>query len=388
MIERTIDLGEYTKKGKTLVLYGARRTGKTTLLDKFILENQDSEKIVKFNGDNLSVQHNFSVNDITNLSKYTDGFDVLVIDEAQNIENIGKSLKILNDERKNLTIVVSGSSSFELRGQIGEPLVGRKTTLFLYPLSVEEIITAPEIVNSRGGVPATLVWRQILEQLMVYGFYPDSVMADNDTARSQFLLELVDSLLLKDILTFQDVKGSDVLLKLLRLLAFQIGGEVSMEELGSTLGISKNTVVRYLDLLEQAFIIFRLDGFSRNLRSEINKKSKYYFYDVGVRNAVINNFNTLDMRDDVGKLWENLVIVERKKFLEYTGDRRNLYFWRTWEKQELDLVEEKNGTLSAFEIKWNPNRTAVLPTQWITEYGSTPFSVINPDSFLDISVKP
>jgi predicted AAA+ superfamily ATPase len=378
MIERAINLEEHVKKGKTLVLYGARRTGKTTLIDEYISHNRDNKQIVKFNGDNLSVQNNFSVNDIVNLAKYTDGFDVLVIDEAQNISNIGKSLKILNDERESLAIIVSGSSSFELKGQIGEPLVGRKTTLFLYPFSIAEII------GSRRDVPDKLVWEQMREQLLVYGFYPDSVMADNDAARSKFLLELVDSLLLKDILAFQEVKGSGVLLKLLRLLAFQIGSEVSMEELGNTLGISKNTVVRYLDLLEQAFIIFRLDGFSRNLRSEINKKSKYYFYDVGIRNAVINNFNSLDMRDDAGKLWENLVIVERKKALDYAADKRHMYFWRTWEKQELDLVEEKNGELFAYEIKWNPKKDAALPKKWLEEYGNTPFSVINPDTLLEL----
>lgn len=384
MIERTISLAENVKKGRTLVLYGARRTGKTTLIEKYILEEKDSKKIIKFNGDNLSVQNNFSINDIANLSKYTDGFDVLIIDEAQNIKNIGKSLKILNDERKELAVIVSGSSSFELKGQIGEPLVGRKATLLLYPLSVGEVVNSPEIASARGNLPAALIWEQMLEQFMIYGFYPDSVMADNDAARGQFLLELVDSLLLKDILTFQEVKGSDLLLKLLRLLAFQIGSEVSMEELGNTLGISKNTVVRYLDLLEQAFVIFRLDGFSRNLRSEINKKSKYYFYDIGIRNAVINNFNSLDMRDDAGKLWENLVVVERKKVLDYATDRRNLYFWRTWERQELDLVEEKDGKLLAYEIKWNTKKTVGLPSQWVAEYGNTPFSVIHPDDFFEI----
>jgi predicted AAA+ superfamily ATPase len=377
MIERTINLETLVRNGKTLVLYGARRTGKTTLLDKYILENSDNKKIAKFNGDNLSVQNNFSVNDINSLSKLVDGFDILVIDEAQNIDNIGKSLKILNDERRDLAAIVSGSSSFVLKGQVGEPLVGRKTTVFLYPLAIKEII------DYHQNEPDAIVWQRLREQLMIYGFYPNSILADNDQARADFLLELVDSLLLKDILAFQEVKGSDVLLKLLRLLAFQISSEVSMEELGATLGISKNTVVRYLDLLEQAFIIFRLDGFSRNLRSEINKKSKYYFYDVGVRNAIINNFNGLDMRDDVGQLWENLVIVERKKYLDYSKNHKNLYFWRTWQKNEIDLIEEKNGELAAVEIKWNPKKASSLPKQWVDEYGEVDFVVVNNDNLLN-----
>ncbi|MDR3125615.1 MAG: ATP-binding protein [Candidatus Nomurabacteria bacterium] len=377
MIGRIVNLEKFVKNGKTLVLYGARRTGKTTLLDKYVLENGDQKKVVKYNGDNLSVQNNFSVNDITKLGKLVDGFDVLAIDEAQNIDNIGMSLKILNDERKDLSVIVSGSSSFVLKGQVGEPLVGRKTTVFLYPLTVGEI------VNYHTDKPDKIVWESLREQLMIYGFYPDSILADNDQARADFLLELVDSLLLKDILAFQDVKGSDILLKLLRLLAFQIGGEVSMEELGNTLGVSKNTAARYLDLLEQAFIVFRLDGFSRNLRSEINKKSKYYFYDIGVRNAIINNFNNLEMRDDAGQLWENLVIVERKKYLDYNRQHKNLYFWRTYEKSELDLVEEQNGKLTTFEMKWNPKKTSKLPAQWIEEYGKTNFATIHRDNLLD-----
>ena len=377
MIERSIKLEKHIKKGRTLILYGARRTGKTTLIDNYVADNQAKRKIVKYNGDNLSVQTNFSVNDINLLSQYVDGYDLLVIDEAQNIDNIGKSLKILNDERKNLAVLVSGSSSFELKGQVGEPLVGRKTTLFLYPFS------AYEVIDSIKDEPAIVAWKRLQEQFLIYGLYPDSITANNNNERSQFLAEMVDSLLLKDILAFQEVRASDVLLKLLRLLAFQIGVEVSMEELGKTLGISKNTVNRYLDLLEQAFIIFRLNGFSRNLRSEINKKSKYYFYDVGVRNAIINNFNALDMRNDIGQLWENFVVVERKKQLSYSGKKRNQYFWRTWEKQEIDLVEEKDGKLFVIEAKWNPNKASQLPKQWIQEYGDTQFSVINKENFYD-----
>lgn len=377
MIERIIKLDKYVKKGMTLILFGARRTGKTTLINQYIENNKISRRIAKFNGDNLSVQNNFSQNDITHLSKLVDGYDTLIIDEAQNVKNIGQSLKILNDERPELEVIVSGSSSFELRGQIGEPLVGRKTTLMLFPFSVEEVLAACD-------TPRIIAWQNNLKQYLVYGLYPNSVIAKTNKEREKFLLELVDSLLIKDILTFRDVKGSDVILKLLRLLAFQIGNEVSMEELGNSLGISKNTVVRYLDLLEKAFVIFRLDGFSRNLRNEINKKSKYYFYDVGVRNALINNFNSLELRDDIGKLWENFVIVERKKQLSYAEDYRNLYFWRTWEGKEIDLVEEKNGKFTAFEMKWNEKKDVKIPQQWVDEYGETDFDIVNPENFLQV----
>lgn len=361
----------------TLILFGARRTGKTTLIEQYIREYKSKNKIVKYNGDNLSVQDSFSQSDISTLSELVEGYDTLVIDEAQNIKNIGQSLKILNDERPELQVIVSGSSSFELRGQVGEPLVGRKTTLMLYPLSVKEVLADID-------EPRSIAWQNNYEQYLIYGLYPNSVIAKTNAERERFLIELVDSLLIKDILAFQDVKGSDIILKLLRLLAFQIGDEVSMEELGKTLGISKNTVVRYLDLLEKAFVVFRLNGFSRNLRNEINKKSKYYFYDNGIRNALINNFNSVEMRNDAGRLWENFVMVERKKQLAYAEDRRSMYFWRTWEGKEIDLVEEKNGSFTTYEMKWNEKKEAKLPEQWIKEYGEAEYNIVNPGNFLKV----
>jgi predicted AAA+ superfamily ATPase len=221
------------------------------------------------------------------------------------------------------------------------------------------------------------------EQLLIYGMYPNSVLAENDAERRDFLWELVDSLLLKDILRFQEIKGSDFLLKLLRLLAFQIGSEVSLEELGKNLGISKNTASRYLDLLEKSYIIFRLSGFNRNLRNEIKKMPKYYFYDIGVRNAVINNFNPVSMRDDIGKLWENFALGERIKFCAYSQVRNNYYFWRTWEQQEIDLIEETGGTLSAFEFKYSSLRPIAAPKKFRQAYPSANYEVISSGNFID-----
>jgi predicted AAA+ superfamily ATPase len=347
--------------------------GKTTLINHFI--KQSRKKVVFYNGDNLSVQRQFSVSDVNNLAPLVAGYDILVIDEAQNIENIGQSLKILNDQQPKLAIVATGSAAFELRGQVGEPLVGRKTTIFLYPLSVAEILA------SRTDKPGQIVWQELQEQLLIYGMYPNSFLAKNNKERGEFLLELVDSLLLKDILKFQEVKGSQALLKLLRLLAFQIGSEVSMEELGNNLGISKNTVVRYVDLLVKSYVIFPLSGFSRNLRSEINKMSKYYFYDVGVRNALINNFNTLQMRDDGGKLWENWALVERMKKQLYQQKQVNSYFWRTWSGQEIDLVEEQNGRLAAWEFKISAKNVS-CPKEFKNNYPDSSFQVVSRENLL------
>lgn len=374
MIERTIKLSDYIKPAETLVLYGARRTGKTTLIDQYITQNQSKKKIIKYNGDNLSVINDFSINELDYLKKLVEGYDTLVIDEAQNIPNIGRSLKIMNDELKNLEIIVSGSSSFELQGQIGEPLVGRKTTLQLFPLSSKEILDS-------YNLPKTIAWQKLRDQLLIYGSFPNSVIADSDDERKNFLAEYVNSLLLKDILTFQDVKGSDYILKLLRCLAFQVGDEVSVEELGNSIGISKNTVNRYLELLEKAFIIFRLDGYSKNLRNEMTKKSKYYFYDVGIRNAIINNFNSPDLRDDMGAIWENYAIVEMIKKLKYNGSHANLYFWRTYQGDEIDLLVEADGAIKAYEMKWSDKKHPSLPGRWIDEYGEIEYDVINRENY-------
>jgi predicted AAA+ superfamily ATPase len=278
----------------------------------------------------MSTQHIFEIADSTILQKYIGHSTILAIDEAQAIPKIGQTLKLINDTMPNVSVIITGSSSFSLTGQIGEPLTGRKITCHLFPISLIEILADnPNPIRT---------FQQRLPHYLIFGMYPNVLTAVNDDKRTEFLRELVDSYLLRDILTYQEVKGSRLLFQLLVLLAYQIGNEVSLTEIGSSLNIDKNTVARYLDLLEKSYIIFRLGGFSRNLRSEVTKTAKYYFYDIGVRNAIINNFNSLEIRDDIGKLWENFIIVERLKLRTYTNLYANQYFWRTWKQNEIDLI--------------------------------------------------
>lgn len=371
-ITRYLDITHEIHQGKTLILFGPRRVGKTTLLMDFIKET--NKKIVSYRGDEISTQHAFDIPDSAILRDAVGVADILVIDEAQAIKNIGQSLKIVNDTMPHVAVVVTGSSSFELAGQVGEPLTGRKTTKYLLPISVKELLV-------KDITPARTL-KEELQSWLVYGMYPDILTAKTNEKRREFLREIVDSYLLKDILIYQDVKGSRVLLQLLILLSHQVGSEVSLTELGSSLVIDKNTVARYLDLLEKSYIIFRLGGFSRNLRSEVTKTAKYYFYDVGIRNAVINNFNKLSVRDDVGKIWENFVIVERLKKRLYTNIYANQYFWRTWQQNEIDLVEEREGKLFGFEIKWK-TKTATMPREWQETYGKEAYwEIITPDNVL------
>lgn len=373
MIKRHLSIRKSIQNGKTLIIFGPRRTGKTTLLNDFIRSHDGPVSF--YNGDNLDTQKRFSYYDLSKLRPLIGQADTLVIDEAQMIPNIGKSLKIINDEIPDVAVVVTGSASFELSGQIGEPLVGRKITKFLYPLSVQEVIQ--DLIAPQPALET------LLPQLLVYGMYPNVITAQTDKERQEFLLDLVNSQLLKDVLMYQQVKSPDFLMRLLNLLAYQIGGEVSHSELASSLGVDRKTVERYLDLLEKSFIIFRVGGFSRNLRSEITKTARYYFYDIGVRNAVINNFNELDIRNDVGQLWENFAIVERLKSRAYNGIFANQYFWRTWKQSEIDLIEERNGKYHGYEMKWKPKKQKA-PDEWTKTYNkSATYRVVAPDSFLE-----
>lgn len=357
-IKRYLNISDELKPGKTLILFGPRRVGKTTLLQEFI--KQSKTEVTLYRGDDLSTQHSFEVADSSVLKSNIGSATILAIDEAQAIPGIGQSLKIINDTMPNLSVIVTGSSSFELAGQIGEPLTGRKTTKYLFPISLSEILADESAPQN--------VFQKQLSNYLIYGMYPNVITSQNNQERTEFLRELVDSYLLRDILTYQEVKSSRVLLQLLVLLAYQVGNEVSLQEIGSSLNIDKNTVARYLDLLEKSYIIFRLGGFSKNLRSEITKTSKYYFYDIGVRNAVINNFNTLELRDDIGALWENFIIVERMKVRIYSKIYANQYFWRTWKQNEIDLIEERDGKLFGYEMKWK-DKSSKAPSEWTKTYG-------------------
>lgn len=373
LIKRYIDIDSSLVPGKVLVLLGPRRTGKTTLLQGFM--DKTTKNFVFYKGDQLRIQNNLSIYDSSVLDEYVGHYDTIVIDEAQMIPNIGKSLKIIVDTHPKVNLVVTGSSAFELNGQIGEPLTGRKNTHYLFPISVKELLG-----DSNAPVRD---FKSSLANLLIYGMYPDAITASSAIEKTRFLQELLDSYLLKDILTFQEVKGSNLLFKLLSLLAFQVGSEVSTTELGNNLDINRKTVERYLDLLEKSFVVYRLGGLSRNLRSEITRKPKYYFYDNGIRNAIIGNYNPLNNRNDIGQLWENFAVTERLKHRSYSQLNANQYFWRTWKGSEIDLVEEREGKYFGYEMKWNSKKAISVPKEWQDAYGEQAmWEQISPDNFL------
>lgn len=372
MIQRYCEpLDPYLHPNKVLVIYGPRRVGKTTLLRNYLAKSPYKYKLDT--GDNIRTQQLLSSQDFSLILPYVEGYDLLVIDEAQEIPNIGMALKIIVDQVPNIRVIVTGSSSFELAGQIGEPLTGRKRTLTLYPLAQNELLS----VHNRHEL------RELLSSFLIFGSYPEVLSATTQSEKVAIVSEIANSYLLKDILAFDRVKNSRVLLDLLRLLAFQIGKEVSYGELSSQLGVDIKTVHRYLDLLEKAFVLIRVGGFSRNLRNEVTNKSKYYFFDTGLRNALIAQFNPLDQRNDIGELWENFVVVERLKYRSYTSLSANAYYWRTYEQQEIDLIEERDGKLFGYECKWSVKKETKAPRLWQSTYPNAEFQVINPDTYLD-----
>lgn len=369
------DIEALLKPGRVLVLYGPRRVGKTTLVQEYLARTP-----LKYRsdvGDDIRVADILGSRDVARILRYVEGLELYVIDEAQLIPGIGQGLKILADQRPDLRIIATGSSSFDLAQNIGEPLVGRKKTITLYPLAQQELLS--EYANQ-----AEL--SEHLEDFLLYGSYPAVITAPTREEKLEYLDELVGSYLLRDILALEQIKSSATLVNLLRLLAFQVGSEVSLNGLATKLQINVRTVARYLDLLEKSFVIVRLGSFSRNLRSEIVQKSKYYFLDNGVRNGVISQFNPLELRSDVGQLWENFVFTERLKHHAYASIRRQTYFWRTYGQQEVDFVEDGDGQLSAYEVKWSGNTRAAVPSDWTAAYPDASFEVINRENYLDFIV--
>jgi Predicted ATPase (AAA+ superfamily) len=359
------------KPNKVLVIYGSRQTGKTTLLKKFLSENEGNFRYKLDSGDDVNTQIVLGSSDFKKIIDYAKGYDLIAIDEAQRIKNIGMGLKILIDQLPNIKIVVTGSSSFELAGQIGEPLTGRKITLTLFPLSQIEM----------GKLYNDYELRNRLEEYLIFGSYPEALTSETVNDKKNILEELVGSYLLKDILELEKVKSSQLLLALLRLLAFQVGSEVSLSELGKQLGIDSKTVARYLDLFEKSFVIINIRGFSRNRRKEITSKSKYYFLDNGIRNAIIANFNPLEIRDDIGKLWENFLVVERLKKQAYNKIYSNNYFWRTWDQKEVDWVEEREGQLFGYEFKWK-SKSLKSSAAWTKNYPDATLDIIDNENYL------
>lgn len=357
---------------KVLVLLGARRVGKTRLIQE-LLNRHIKEPYLLLNGEDMATMAILAQRTVENYQRLVGTKKLLIIDEAQKIPEIGLALKLMVDSITGLKIIASGSSVFDLSNKLGEPLTGRKYTFYLFPLAQMEYSGSENLVETRAR----------LEERMIYGCYPELLSLTGNDEKEVYLNELVGSYLLKDILEYEGIKNSSKVLKLLQLIAFQIGKEVSLEELGKQLGISRNTVERYLDLLSKVFVIYRLPGFSRNLRNEITKTSRWYFYDNGIRNALINNFNPLMIRNDTGELWENYLLAERLKFQHYNGIHSNNYFWRTYQQQEIDLIEEREGKLFAYEIKWRSGKTVRIPSAWAKAYPESSFEVIHTENYLE-----
>lgn len=364
---------ERMKPQKVMLIFGPRRVGKTFLL-KQIVQGFAGKSLV-LNGEDADSIAMLEPISIANYRHVLDGVELFAVDEAQHIPDIGKKLKLIVDEIPDIRVVASGSSSFDLKNQAGEPLVGRSTQFTLMPFSQQEI----------ASVESPLETKRNLEFRLLYGTYPEVVMLDSFAEKKEYLSDIVESYLLKDILAVDGIKNSGKMRDLLRLVAYQMGSELSYDELGKQLGISKNTVERYLDLLQKVFVLYRLDGYSKNLRKEVTKSSKWYFTDNGVRNAVIRDFTPYLNRNDNerGALWENYIITERLKRNQNERLGREFYFWRTYDKQEIDLIEIGSGEMNAFEMKAG-KKTPSAPKAFTEAYPEARFSVVNNENYLQM----
>jgi predicted AAA+ superfamily ATPase len=364
------NLKKVLEPGKVIVIYGPRRCGKTTLINEFL--KGVSSTYLSVSGEDIITQNYLSSQSVEKLLSFIGENRLFVVDEAQKVRNIGINLKLIVDHIKNIKIIATGSSSFDLARNVGEPLTGRKYTLRLFPIAQLELSN----IENRGQTEANL------ESRLIYGSYPEIVLMKDNSMKERYLKEIISSYLYKDILELEGVRHSNKLTRLLQLIAFQIGKEVSYSELGTQLGMSKNTVERYLDLLEKTFVVFKLVGFSRNLRKEISKNPRYYFIDNGIRNALLNNFNPVDLRNDIGMLWENYLIVERLKKQEYQSIMTNNYFWRTYDRKEIDLIEETAGRIYGYEMKWAQKKSNP-PKEWLTAYRNAAYRVITKENYLE-----
>jgi len=355
-------------KGRIVILYGARQTGKTTLVKA--LMSQSSVPSLYLNCDEPDIRASLEQRTSTELKHIIGRASLVVIDEAQRIQNIGLTLKLLVDRFPDIQVVATGSSSFELANKIKEPLTGRKFEFHLYPFSLGEL----QKVHGEIEIQRSIARRAI------FGMYPEVVLQEGEDARN-ILIELAGSYLYKDVLIWRDIRHSDVLDRLLCAIALQIGNEVSLQELAQTVGVDKNTISSYIEVLEQAFIVFRLMPFSRNLRNELKKMRKIYFWDTGIRNALINNLNPMDMRTDAGALWENFMIVERIKRQHNINVPISSYFWRTHQQQEVDYIEDSGGRLTAAEFKWGHGKSTRIPKSFLNAYPGSECHIVTPDNY-------
>ncbi len=358
-------LREKLFKQKAIILLGPRQVGKTTLLKNLAFDPSD---ILWMNADELDIQQLFSDVSSTSIKMLLGKKKILVIDEAQRIENIGLKLKLITDNLTDIQVIATGSSSFDLANRINEPLTGRKWEYNLFPFSYQELVQHHGLLEEN----------RLIAHRLVYGYYPEVVT--NPGEEEERLKLISHSYLYKDVLLWERIHKSDKLVRLLQALAFQIGSQVSYNELGSICGMDAKTVEKYIHLLEQAFVVFRLPSFSRNLRNELKSSRKIYFYDNGIRNAVINNFNPVSLRNDIGFLWENFLVSERQKYNAYQQLNKNSFFWRTVNQQELDLIEEFGGQIHAYEFKWNTKKTVKLTKTFQNAYPEASFKVITPEN--------
>ncbi len=362
---------KYLKPGKAIILTGARRTGKTILLKR--IRSLMPEESLFLNGEDFGVQEQFARRTSINYQALLGNTRLLIVDEATEIPDIGKAIKLMIDTIPDLKVILSGSSSFDRVNKTGEPLTGRKHTFHLYPFSDQEIAARFNPIEMK----------ELVRQRMIYGNYPELLSISGNEEKTAYLRELANSYLLKDLLAFENIRNASKLRDLLRLLAYQIGNEVSLHELSRTLSMSRATVERYLDLLAKVWVIFKVEPFSRNLRKEITKSAKYYFFDNGIRNILINNMEPLGFRNDTGPLWENFLISERLKAQECKESLVSNFFWRTYDQQEIDWIEDRNGKLFAYEMKWHPERAKRCPEGFSKNYPDASYQVISPDNYHD-----
>lgn len=368
MVERHIqsNIQSLLGGGKAIVIMGARQVGKSTLLRQMLGERQD---VIWMNGDDLDIQELFSNMTSTRIRAILGSKRILVIDEAQRISDIGLRLKLITDQVPDVQVIATGSSSFELASKVNESLTGRKREFRMYPLTFGEMVQHTQFLDEVRMIP----------HRMVYGYYPEVVCTPGD--ERAILKELSDSYLYKDILSLDSINKPDKLVRLLKALALQIGSQVSYNEIGTLIGLDSKTVERYVDILEKSFIVFRLGTFSRNLRNELKASRKIYFWDLGIRNAIIGNLAQIENRTDAGELWENFVIAERMKRNAYKGSFAQSYFWRTRQQHEIDYLEEEDGILYAFEFKWNLRKANVkCPESFKTAYPEAVYKVITPEN--------
>ena len=367
MIDRILKetIEKHLFKGNAIILIASRQTGKTSLFEQLFPKNDDT---IWLNGDDIATQTLMENMSATRLQQLLGGKRLLIIDEAQRIKDIGLRMKLVTDQIKDVQLVATGSSSFELANRLNEPLTGRKWEYRMYPISFAEMAEHHGLLNELTLIP----------HRMVYGYYPEVVTSAGNEI--EVLRQLTDSYLYRDLFALDNVKKSDKLVLLLKALAYQIGSQISYSELASTVGIDAKTIEAYINVLEKAYIIFRLPSYSRNMRSELKHSKKIYFYDNGVRNALISGFAQIENRMDTGALWENFVVAERMKYNEYYSHWCNTYFWRTQEQKEIDYLEEYNGQLHAYEFKYNPKKQVAAPKSFIAAYPDAEYNVITPDN--------